>query len=90
MFGGSGSQLQHIITASIRLQTISGFRLTGGHWGNTLKTHRRHHNVYRHVSLGGAAPACCVNHTAVRLYAGNAWLCVNKQRWRIGEPPLQG
>ena len=57
MFGGSGSQSLHILTASIWRQT-----------GTTLKTHQRHdHDAYRHASLGAAAPAFCVNYTAVRL-----------------------
>ena len=30
-------------------------------------------------------PAFCVNYTAVHLYSGGAWLCVNDQWWRIGE-----
>ena len=64
------------------------FRL-GGHLGNTLKTHtQHHHSVYRHVSLGAAAPAFCVNYTAVRLYSSGASHRVNDQQWRIGEPPL--
>ena len=39
-----------------------GFRLTGGTPG---KHRRHHHDVYRHASLGAAAPAFCVNYTAV-------------------------
>ena len=39
-----------------------GFRLTGGgHRGNTLKAHRRHHDMYCHASLGAAVLAFCVN-----------------------------
>ena len=41
MFGGAGSQSQHIKTAFISLETVRRFRLGGGgwgHWGNTLKT----------------------------------------------------
>ena len=41
---------------------INWFRLTGGHQGNTLKTHRSHHSgICRHASLGAAAPGFCVN-----------------------------
>ena len=40
-----------------------------GHLGITLKTSRRNHrDEYRHASFGDAAPAFCVNYTAVRLY----------------------
>ena len=45
----------------------------------------RHHDVYCHVSVGAAAPAFCVNYTAVCLYSRDAWLCVNDQRRRICE-----
>ena len=52
----------------------------GDTWGNTLKTHRRHHhNIYCQASLGAAALAFCVNYTAVHFYVGAAWLCVNDQ-----------
>ena len=61
MFGGSESQSLHIVTASISLKT----RLTRGHRGNTLKTHRcHHHDVFHHASLGAAASSFCVNYTA--------------------------
>lgn len=36
--------------------------------------------MYRHASSASVAPACCVNYTSVRLYAGVAWLCVNNGR----------
>ena len=39
--------------------------------------------MYRHASLGSAAPAFCVNYTAVRLYATAAWICVNNQQRKI-------
>ena len=73
MFGGSVSQPLHIITASIWLQTVSMymFILSGGHWGNTLKTHIcHHHDVYCHASIGSAAPSCCVNYTQL---LGSVW-----------------
>ena len=42
------------------------FRLTGGHQGNTLKTHRRQcHDMYRHASLGSGS--FCVNKERVRI-----------------------
>ena len=44
MFGRSGSQSLHFTAASIWLWTVSRFRLTGGHLGNTLETHRCHHH----------------------------------------------
>ena len=39
-----------------------GARLTGGHRGNTFKTHRcHHHDMYHFASLGATAPALHVN-----------------------------
>ena len=43
-------------------QMASPCLVTGEHRGNTLKKHQcYHHNVYRHASLGAAAPAFCEN-----------------------------
>ena len=72
-------------TSTLSQKTVSvSFDWQGGHRGNPLKTHtHHHHDVYRHVSLGAAAPAFCLNYAAVRLYSG-VLLCVNEQRRRIG------
>ena len=60
-----------------------------GDTGETPWKHARHnHDMYRHVSLGAAAPSFCGNYAAVHLYSGGS-LCVNEQRQRIGERPLR-
>ena len=76
----ASDRVRHIKTASIWLKVIRRFRLTGGHWRNTLKTHRCHH----HVSWGAAAPAFCASYTAVRLYSSGASLSERPmaENWR--------
>ena len=62
-------------------------RLTGGTlWKHLEITLTSSSWWYRHASLGAAAPAFCVN--SWRFVFGDASLCVNLHRWRIGEPPV--
>ena len=79
----SWPRLQWTLPPENSLRLLSeGVRLTGGHQGNILKKHRRHHVVYHHTSLGSV----------------NSWQFVykvellrseNHHRRRFGEPQLR-
>ena len=68
MFGGSGSQQQHIITASICYIQSAG----------TCLDWRIKHTQTSSSWRGPSRLAFCVNYTAVHLYARAAWLCVKR------------